>query len=117
MKTIFGIIALILSSFTISFAQEKKDIITEKIKVSGTCGDCKKRIEKAAYIPGVKRAEWDSQSQMLTVIFRPSKTSVEKIETSIANVGYDAGDIKATDEAYKKLPQCCAYREEDAHVH
>lgn len=117
MKTIFGIIALLLSSFAISFAQDKKDITTEKIKVSGTCGDCKKRIEKAAYIPGVKRAEWDSHTQILTVIYRPSKTSVEKIETSIVAVGYDAGDMKATDEDYHKLPQCCAYREQDAHVH
>ena len=74
-------------------------------------------IEKAAYIPGVKRAEWDSHTQILTVIYRPSKTSVEKIETSIVAVGYDAGDMKATDEDYHKLPQCCAYREQDAHVH
>jgi mercuric ion binding protein len=117
MKTLFGIIAILLSSFAVSFAQDKKDITTEKIKVSGNCGDCKKRIEKAAYIPGVKRAEWDSHTQILTVIYRPSKTSAEKIETSIANVGYDAGDIKATDETYKKLPQCCAYREDEAHVH
>lgn len=117
MKNIFGIIALLLSSFTISFAQEKKEIVTEKIKVSGTCGDCKKRIEKAAYIPGVKRAEWDSQTQLLTVVYRPSKTSVDKIETSIVAIGYDAGDMKASDEAYNKLPQCCAYREEDAQVH
>jgi periplasmic mercuric ion binding protein len=117
MKTIFGIIAILLSSFAVSFAQDKKDIVTEKIKVSGLCGDCKKRIEKAAYVPGVKRAEWDSNTQILTVIYRPSKTSVDKIETSIVTVGYDAGDMKASEEAYNKLPQCCAYREEDAHVH
>lgn len=117
MKTIFGVIALLISSLTFSFAQEKKDITTEKVKVSGTCGDCKKRIEKAAYVPGVKRAEWDSESQLLTVTYRPSKTSLEKIETSIANVGYDTGDVKAKEEDYKKLPHCCAYREEDAHVH
>jgi len=117
MKKISGIIAILISSFTITFAQDKKDITTENIKVSGNCGDCKKRIENAAYIPGVKRVEWDSHTQILTVTYRPSKTSAVEIETSIAKVGYDAGDIKATDEAYKKLPQCCAYREQDAHVH
>ena len=117
MKTIFGIIALLLGSFTFTFAQAKKDIATDKIKVSGICGDCKKRIENAAYVPGVKRAEWDSHTQILTVTYRPSKTSVEKIETSIVGVGYDAGDRKASDENYNKLPHCCAYREADAHVH
>jgi len=117
MKKIFGAIALLLCAFTTSFAQENKDIVTEKVNVSGNCGDCKKRIEKAAYISGVKRAEWDSETHILTVTYRSSKTSLEKIETSIATVGYDAGDIKAKDEDYQKLPHCCAYREEGAHVH
>lgn len=116
MKKIFGIIALLLS-FTFAFAQGNKDITTEQIKVSGNCGDCKKRIEKAAYIPGVKRAEWDSKTQLLTVTYRPSKTSATQIETNIANAGHDAGDIKAPEEAYKKLPSCCAYKEEGAVVH
>ena len=117
MKKIIGIIALLISSFTISLAQENKDIATEKVHVSGNCGDCKKRIEKAAYIPGVKRAEWDVDSKILTVIYRPSKTSLNQIETSIAKVGYDAGDIKASDDSYKKLPKCCAYKEEGTATH
>ena len=118
MKTIFGIIALLISSFSVSFAQENKDISTEKVHVSGNCGDCKKRIEKAAYVPGVKRAEWDIESQTLTVTYRPSKTSLNKIETNIAKVGYDAGDVKASDESYNKLPKCCAYKDAGAeHSH
>ena len=117
MKKIFGIIALLICSFTISFAQENKDITTEKVHVSGNCGDCKKRIEKAAYVSGVKRAEWDVDSKILTVTYRPSKTSINKIETSIANIGYDAGDVKASDEAYKKLPKCCNYKDADAASH
>lgn len=117
MKKIFGIIALLISFSSISFAQESKDIATEKVHVSGNCGDCKKRIEKAAFVPGVKRAEWDVDSKVLTVTYRPSKTSINQIETSIAKVGYDAGDVKASDDSYKKLPKCCAYKDEGAEKH
>lgn len=117
MKRITGIIAIILCSIGFSFAQEKKDIATEKIKVSGNCDQCKKRIENAAYIDGVKRAEWDKETNILTVTYRPSKASLQKIEEHIAKAGHDAGDVKATEEDYNKLPGCCAYKEEGAATH
>lgn len=117
MKRITGIIALLLCSIGFAFAQEKKDIATEKVKVSGTCSQCKKRIENAAYIDGVKRAEWDKSTKILTVTYRPSKTSLQKIEEHIAHAGHDAGDVKAPEEDYKKLPECCAYKEDGAAAH
>jgi periplasmic mercuric ion binding protein len=117
MKRIIGIIALLLGSLGLSFAQDKKDITTEKVKVSGNCNQCKKRIENAAYIEGVKRAEWDKSTQVLTVTYRQSKTSLQKIEEHIAQAGHDAGEVKAKDEDYKKLPECCAYKEEGATRH
>lgn len=113
MKRIFGIIAIILItiiSFS-SFAQQKSDIVTEKFQVSGTCSMCKKRIEDAAYIPGVKRAEWSKETKDLTVTFKSSKASLQQIKQSIAKAGHDVEGLKATDEDYKKLPECCAYRE------
>lgn len=114
MKRISGIIAILLCCFVSSFAQDKKDIATEKVKVSGTCGQCKKRIENAAYISGVKRAEWDKDSKELTVTYRPSKTSLKKIEESVAKAGHDAGEVKAVDSDYNKLPECCAYKNDHA---
>ena len=117
MKRLTGIIALLLCSLNFAFAQDKKDIATEKIKVDGICGQCKKRIENAAYINGVKRAEWDKDTKELTLTYKPSKTSLQKVEESIARAGYDAGVVKATDKDYKKLPECCAYREDDAQAH
>lgn len=112
------IFALILFS-QYSFAQKSRDIVTEKVQVSGNCDMCKKRIEAAAYIPGVKRAEWDEHTKELTVTYKTSKANLQNIEQSIANKGYDAGAIKATDEAYESLPSCCAYRNgavcKDAH--
>jgi hypothetical protein len=34
------------------------------------------------------------------------------IEKEIAAVGYDTQDVKATDDAYHKLPKCCQYERE-----
>lgn len=117
MKRLLGIFALLFATFSFAVAQDKKEIVTEKIKVSGTCGQCKKRIENAAYIPGVKRAEWDKATKELTVTYRTSKTDLHHIEEHIAKAGHDAGEVKATAEDYSKLPECCAYKEEAAADH
>ncbi|HET8573535.1 MAG TPA: heavy-metal-associated domain-containing protein [Edaphocola sp.] len=108
------IFAVILTSTGINgFAQsEKKKVETETIHVSGVCDDCKERIENAAYISGVKRADWDKHTHELTVSFKTDKVTLQQIEQSIANAGHDAGQIRATDSAYKKLPSCCAYKDQ-----
>ncbi len=98
-------------------AQDNKKVSTESktIVVEGNCGMCKKRIENAAYIPGVKRAEWDKTTKELKVVYNGKKTTLTKIEQSVAKAGHDAGATKATKEDYKKLPDCCAYGEVGAH--
>lgn len=117
MKRISGLLAILIVSVTFSFAQGKKDIATEKIPVQGTCSQCKKRIEDAAYINGVKRAEWDKNTKELTVTYRPSKTSLKQVEENIARAGHDAGAVQATDSAYHELPECCAYKNEHTQAH
>lgn len=97
-------------SFSASYAQ-KNSTVTEKITVQGICNMCKERIEEAAYVPGVKRAEWDKTSHQLTVTYKSDKVSLLKIEQSIAKTGHDAGDLKAANKDYQSLPNCCAYRD------
>ena len=80
-----------------------------KIKVSGNCGMCKNHIEKAAKDAGATKASWDKATKLLTVSFDVSKTSTDKIETAIAGAGYDTEHKEATQEAYKKLDECCQY--------
>lgn len=109
MKRIIVFLSIIFSSFFV-FAQEQKDIATEKVKVEGNCNMCKKRIENAAYIKGVKRAEWDKKTQMLTVVYRPSKTSADAIFNSIAKAGHSSEKVAATETDYKNLPECCQYK-------
>lgn len=113
MKRIIIVAAILATTGINSVAQsEKKKVETETVHVSGVCDDCKERIENAAYIPGVKRADWDKDKQQLTVSFKPDKVSLQQIEQSIAHAGHDAGDVQASDSAYKKLPSCCAYKDE-----
>ncbi len=114
MKTIKNIliIILLLTSFKSIEAQNKNLIDTTTFKVSGVCGSCKSRIENAALIKGVKYANWDIKTHHLTVIYNTSKVKIDDIHKSIALAGHDTEKIKATDEAYSKLPKCCAYRDD-----
>lgn len=113
MKYILSIIALFVSLSL--FAQTQKSVITETIRVEGTCGMCKKRIEKAAYIKGVKRADWDKATQTLTVTFNSKQTNLDKIALEVANVGHTANGIEADSNVIDKLPKCCDYRDPNAH--
>ena len=87
------------------FAQEK----TEKIKVSGECGMCKSKIEKAAKSAGATYALWDVNAKELTVKYNSTSANSAKIQQSVAAAGYDTEKVKATDEAYNKLHSCCQY--------
>jgi copper chaperone CopZ len=96
--------ALIVFSSVVSFGQNNT-----KIKVSGNCGMCKKNIETAAKAAGAMTAAWDKTTKVLTVAFDANTTSTEKIETAIANAGYDTEHQIASNEAYGKLDECCQY--------
>ena len=96
---------LFISFSTIAVAQAK----TDKINVSGECGMCKSKIEKAAKTAGASYALWDVDAKLLTVKYNSSATNAAKIEKAVAGVGYDTQNEKATEEAYKGLHGCCKY--------
>ncbi|HEY3371244.1 MAG TPA: efflux RND transporter periplasmic adaptor subunit [Prolixibacteraceae bacterium] len=84
----------------------------QMIKVSGNCEQCKERIETAAKsIAGVTLADWSSETKMLQVEFDGTKTNSDVIQKTIAKVGHDTEKYKASDTAYKDLPECCLYRQ------
>ena len=82
---------------------------TQTLKVSGNCDLCKTRIEKAAKLDGVSKAEWDAKSNILAVTFDPAKTNMDQISKKIAAVGHDNSKVKASNKAYNALPGCCKY--------
>jgi mercuric ion binding protein len=110
LKTIITVCLISMLGLNAACAQNKK-IITQEIPVEGVCNMCQKRIENAALIKGVKTAKWDNTTGLLTVIYTSAKTSDSTICASIALAGHDTKLVKATEENYSKLPDCCAYRD------
>jgi len=86
------------------------DSKTATFKVSGNCETCKARIEKAARVDGVSKADWNVKTKMLTLVYKPSKVQVDNIQKRIAAVGHDTPKYKASDKVYNALPGCCKYR-------
>ena len=108
--TYLVLLSLIIAS-PVSAQKKTKKIVTAEFKVEGVCKMCKERIENAALIKGVKLAEWNKETDTLKVIFNTQKTTLDKIHKSIAAAGHNTSELKGDDEAYKKLPGCCAYRD------
>ena len=108
MKKIFLLAAIFVSYYGYS---QKGAIKTETINVKGNCEQCKKRIENAADIKGVKVSNWNEDTKVLSVTYNPEKVSMLQITEAIAKVGHDAGTVAATDASYKKLPGCCQYKD------
>src|SRR5438552_2384771 len=104
LKVFFSFLFLLIA--VIGFAQTN----SETFKVAGECGTCKKKIEKAAKSAGASYAIWNISSKMLTVKYAGTATNKAKIEEAIAGAGYDTPDVKATEEAYKKLDECCQFK-------
>ncbi|MCP4311953.1 MAG: heavy-metal-associated domain-containing protein [Bacteroidetes bacterium] len=81
----------------------------ESFKVSGKCGMCETRIEKAALsVRGVESADWDKETGSIEVEYA-KKANADKIQKAIATAGHDTELYKANDKVYNKLPGCCKY--------
>ncbi len=102
------LLSLCILLFTFTYSQNKETTI----KVKGLCGMCQERIENAALKAGAQKALWDSESTILQLTYNPKKTSLKKIQKSIALSGHDNGNFKAPDDVYNALPGCCQYRQE-----
>lgn len=112
MKTLFTFFTAGL--FLLATTANAQSIKSETIKVWGNCGMCKKTIETAAKDAGATAAVWDKATKMLAIKYDATQTSAQKIQEKIAAAGYDTRDIRANDEAYKNLEECCQYKRKDA---
>lgn len=99
--------------FTVSmsgnvFSQEAKKTETISIQTSAVCGMCKERLEtKMAFAKGVTAVQLDNKTKVLSVTYKPEKTTPEKLKTAVTKIGYDADEMPADQKAYDKLPACC----------
>ena len=106
------LLIMLLLTGVISYAQNKN--ARASFEVDGVCLMCKERIEKACIkTKGVKSAVWNVKTHELNLIFDERKTDTQNIKNSVANAGHDMKDLKASDEAYNSLHNCCKYRDEN----
>ncbi len=108
------ILILLLTSFAIQgIAQDKtpkKKIEKATFWVNGNCEMCQSRIQKAALsTKGVKMANWNIETKMLSVVYKTKKCNTDVIKANIAKAGHDSQSHKATDEVYNNLHGCCQY--------
>ena len=111
MKSVLAVLSisfLFFSTQSLS-AQKQKKVETIEFHVEGVCKMCKARIENAALIPGVKMADWDLESGMITVVYKTKKVTEMEIHQAIAEKGHRTDQVEADPEAYSNLPGCCAY--------
>ncbi|OSZ78154.1 hypothetical protein CAP35_07780 [Chitinophagaceae bacterium IBVUCB1] len=72
------------------------------------CGSCGSRLENAVYsLKGIKRVDVDEKAKTVNVVYNPKKVTPQQIRRAIAQVGFDADDVKADPTAYTKLDECC----------
>lgn len=111
MKPIKSLLPVAFLFMAISVSAQTK---TESFKVSGNCGMCKKRIEKATQVEGVSKAEWNAETKLLTVSYDSTKIIAEALQQKIAAVGHDTEKFTAPDSVYENLPGCCLYERKKA---
>lgn len=103
-------VLFVFAAFTM-FAVDTTD--TFKVK-GGDCSECKLHIESTAVnVIGVSMAHWNSEKQVLRVVFDDSLTTVEVIEKAIAKAGNDTSNFKAKDVDINRLPDCCKYERDE----
>lgn len=83
---------------------------TAKFRVYGNCEMCEKTIEGSLEdVEGVSSADWNIETDEMTVGFDPDVITLDKIKQRIADVGYDSESHRAKDEVYNNLHGCCKY--------
>ena len=104
------VVAIVALASMSAQAQEadKRGNVTIQIQTTAECEMCKDRIEEAMYYhKGVKLAELEMPSKVLTVKFKESKTNAAAIRKAVSDLGYGADELKADEAAYEALPNCC----------
>lgn len=102
--SLFSILFLTIASFAQTKAVQTVKLSTPTVQ----CESCKKRIE--TYLKrydGVMSINVNVKKKETTVKYITDRINEEEVKTAISNAGYDANDVSANPESYKKLPTCC----------
>ncbi|MBL7937232.1 MAG: heavy-metal-associated domain-containing protein [Bacteroidia bacterium] len=84
-------------------------ITTSTFKVWGNCDMCKETIEGSLKVEGVTKADWSTETKVISVAYDTTKITLDQIQKNIAVVGYDNEKYKGDNTSYNELPECCQY--------
>jgi len=78
--------------------------------VGGNCEICKDRIEGSLKgVPGILFADWNVDSKIIKVKYDKNKVKENTLHEKISSVGHDTEKMKAKDDVYNNLMECCKY--------
>lgn len=101
--------------FTNTLYAQNKTTVTKTFWVAGICGLCEEVIEKTMDTKGVISADYNLESNQLTVTFNTKKTSEDHLHDLLNDAGYDTEKKTCTTEQYSRVHSCCQYREQEKH--
>ncbi len=118
MKRLFLLAIIVVAFSAAAFAQNRKAEWATIKTPSLRCWECKKRLED--YMArevnqtegGIIKMQINLLSGTTRVQYWPDRVNVNYIQTAFANAGFDADEIKAEPDSYKKLPPACKRNEE-----
>ena len=107
-----NLIIVIIALLSISAAQSQGKVSkykTSEFLVYGVCDMCKERIENSLNVVGVKSANWDKESGIVSVMYHSKKLNEDNLHLLISSAGYRTEKMAADKKAYEALPECCRY--------
>jgi mercuric ion binding protein len=110
MKKYLLIFASIFTMYYSNAQEVAKNKKTETIVIqtSAICEHCKERIEGGLnYTKGIVFSELNDKTKKVTVKYKTEVITPQQIKEKIAEIGYDADEIKASKVGFDKLPTCC----------
>lgn len=105
-KYVISIVLFLIAAVLVSC---KSSTIETQVHVWGACDLAKTKIDSAAKLDGVEKADWNKDSRLLTLKFDTTKVSLDNILKSVAMAGFDNERYFADDYAYEQLPDNCKY--------
>jgi mercuric ion binding protein len=118
MKKVIFLALLLIGLCAATFAQNRKPEWATIKTPNLRCWECKKRLEDymareiAQTGSGIIKTQINLLSGTTRVQYWPDRVNLNYIQTAFANAGFDADDIKAEPDSYKKLPPACKRVEE-----
>ena len=114
MKALVGIL-LITTFSACNKPQEKTKVETvDNIRVATIqlptlkCKTCVAAVKRSlSGQDGIENTEINLEQKSAIVTFLPARMTIEKIELTISNAGYDANSVRRDSAAYESLPECC----------